>query len=661
MKDIKLAVKLALGFGILILVVIVFDSLTLLQTGKVSRDVDQLSADDLPMDKVTLGVERELTLARVDIRSYGLTGEAKYLLAGMPHLEATQTHLKEAVDLADKHPSLAAMKNDLQAATEKVTTYCARLAETERLYKLEASLEAKQDENIRLFMRLCHEYLIEQNKKLQTLIEDAKAANPIDHLAAIQQQLYITTRIDALVDLGNRLQVANSKAQSLEKPTTTLADTKDFDNIEKILAELAAVTAQQNKEREAAIRQAVEQYTATTSDIISNRVDIIGMTPKRAAASTGALDAVNNIRETCIARITTTATQSSKNLSFALKIMVTGLVVAILLNILISVLFAASLARLITRPLNRIIGNLSSGAEQVASASEQVASASQQMAQGSSEQASRLEESSSSLEEMASMTRQNAENATKTDALMNETRTLVIAGVDSMKNMSAAIVGIRQSTQETAKIVKTIDEISFQTNLLALNAAIEAARAGEAGKGFAVVADEVRNLARRSAEAAKTTAALIEDAQKNAETGVHATNKVSDALTQIQNSALKVATLVAEITAASRQQAQGIDQVNIAVSEMDKVVQQNAANAEESASAAEELSSQAKELYSLVAELISLVSGNANAASSRRPADPAHHMGTSAKSSTVAPHWVAKDSISPDKAIPLDDNELKQF
>ena len=177
-----------------------------------------------------------------------------------------------------------------------------------------------------------------------------------------------------------------------------------------------------------------------------------------------------------------------------------------------------------------------------------------------------------------------------------------------MKDMSAAIAEIRSSAQEMAKIVKTIDEIAFQTNLLALNAAIEAARAGEAGKGFAVVADEVRNLARRSAEAAKTTAGLIEGAQKNAEAGVQTTAKVSTSLTQIQGSALKVATLVAEITAASRQQSQGIEQVNIAVSEMDKVVQQNAANAEESASAAEELSSQAQELYALVAELTALTS-----------------------------------------------------
>ena len=323
----------------------------------------------------------------------------------------------------------------------------------------------------------------------------------------------------------------------------------------------------------------------------------------------------------------------------------------------------------ITKPLNRVIGSLSAGAEQVASASNQVASASQQMAQGASEQASSLEETSASLEEMASMTRQNADNSVKTDTLMSETKAVVFGGVNAMKNMSATIGDIRRSAQEMAKVIKTIDEIAFQTNLLALNAAIEAARAGEAGKGFAVVAEEVRNLARRSAEAAQTTAGLIEGAQKNADSGVEATAKVAETLNNIQNSALKVAGLVAEIAAASRQQAQGIDQVNVAVSEMDKVVQTNAANAEESSSASEELSSQAQELYSLVAELTAMVSGGATSelASLQRPG---HRSGPSSGGLAEkvhvalkhpAPANTSRKAFSPEKVIPLDARELKQF
>ena len=259
--------------------------------------------------------------------------------------------------------------------------------------------------------------------------------------------------------------------------------------------------------------------------------------------------------------------------------------------------------------------------------------ASQSLAQGASEQASSLEETSSALEEMASMTRQNADNANQANGAAKEANAMALEGVNSMKRMADAIERIKNSASETAKIIKTIDEIAFQTNLLALNAAVEAARAGEAGKGFAVVAEEVRNLARRSAEAAKTTADLIEGAQKNAEAGVNVSTEVAKNLSGIQDKAGKVATLIAEIAAASKEQSQGIDQVNTAVSEMDKVVQQNAANAEESASASEELSSQAQELSAMVEDLSAIVGGAGNNGGAR------NHLKTASR--VAAPRQLA--------------------
>jgi methyl-accepting chemotaxis protein len=179
-----------------------------------------------------------------------------------------------------------------------------------------------------------------------------------------------------------------------------------------------------------------------------------------------------------------------------------------------------------------------------------------------------------------------------------------------MGRMSTAIEDIKKSSDETAKIIKTIDEIAFQTNLLALNAAVEAARAGEAGKGFAVVAEEVRNLAQRSAEAARNTADMIEGSVKNADNGVTISGEVATLLDEIAGNNGKVNDLVGEIAAASNEQAQGIDQINTAVGQMDQVTQSNAANAEESASASEELSAQAEALSGMVVQLQSMVGGS---------------------------------------------------
>lgn len=279
----------------------------------------------------------------------------------------------------------------------------------------------------------------------------------------------------------------------------------------------------------------------------------------------------------------------------------------------IAILLGALIATFITRgvgsALTGVASMLQSGAEQTASASLQVSSASQSLAGGASEQASSLEETSASLEELSSMTRQNADTAQQAHKLAVASATTASGGKAAMERMSVAISSIKNSSDQTAKILKTIDEIAFQTNLLALNAAVEAARAGDAGKGFAVVAEEVRNLAQRSAEAARSTATLIEESQKNADHGVSVSVEVAQTLGAMGESAGKLQQLVNEVAEASGEQAKGIEQINTAVSQMDKITQSNAASAEESASASEELSAQASEMEVAVSHLLKLVDG----------------------------------------------------
>jgi methyl-accepting chemotaxis protein len=295
------------------------------------------------------------------------------------------------------------------------------------------------------------------------------------------------------------------------------------------------------------------------------------------------------------------------------------------------------ISRGLNKVLKRISDTLRVGAEQTAAAAGQVSAASQSLAEGASEQAASLQETSSSLEEMSSMTGRNAESARRTKDLSNNTKSDAEAGTKYMQVMSQsmdriqassdemrnAMDAVKASNNEVAKIIKTIDEIAFQTNILALNAAVEAARAGEAGMGFAVVADEVRNLAQKSAAAARETASKIEAAIGRTEAGVLVSEKVAEdlklaleqsrqvesSLKRIEQKSREVDGLVGEIASASLEQSQGIEQVNAAVTQMDKVTQSNAANAEESASAAEELSAQAESMREAVEELLALVEG----------------------------------------------------
>jgi len=257
------------------------------------------------------------------------------------------------------------------------------------------------------------------------------------------------------------------------------------------------------------------------------------------------------------------------------------------------------------RTLRTVSAVLNEGASQVSCASGQVASASQALAAGAGQAAS-LEEISSSLEEMASMTQRNAESAQSAKALANQTREAAELGSGNIAGMIAAIDTIRSSGAATARILKTIDDISFQTNLLALNASVEAARAGEAGTGFAVVADEVRGLAQRSARAAAETASQIEGSIASTEEAARICARAAEGLRDIVAKARQVDAIVEEVASASKEQNLGIQQVNAALAQMDQVTQSSASSSEGSAQAAAQLNAQAAALKDATDQLLQL-------------------------------------------------------
>ena len=463
-----------------------------------------------------------------------------------------------------------------------------------------AQSKIAMDKNAVGYVSVCNEFLANQQTKLTR---------------DMTERIFKIASANDIIDLGNDTRIKVNQSQVKRDPQILIEGEKNFIKIGEKIKALREITRQQtNLDQISAVENAGKSYQQTMLIFLSDWTKLQEIGIKRTAIGNDVLKACEELAEAGMDQTTSISNDAMTSLNRSSTIMIMGLVVALVIGIFLAFYITVS----ITRPIRRVIEGLTLGSQQVASASGQVSSASQSLAEGSSQQAASIEETSSSLEEMSSMTKQNSENASQADLLMKEANVVVKKANESMNQLTSSMEDISKASDETSKIIKTIDEIAFQTNLLALNAAVEAARAGEAGAGFAVVAEEVRNLAMRSAEAAKNTANLIEGTVTKVRDGSNLVTKTSEAFIQVATSSAKVGELVGEIAAASREQSTGIQQVNIAVSEMDKVIQQNAANAEESASASEEMNAQAETMNDFVNELVGLVEGNTAAISSRR-------------------------------------------
>lgn len=305
--------------------------------------------------------------------------------------------------------------------------------------------------------------------------------------------------------------------------------------------------------------------------------------------------------------------------------------------------------------MNEIMSQVQMAGEQIASGSTEVSDSSQSLSQGATESASSLEEIAASMQELSSQTRQSADGANQACQLASLASKAADSGSSNMEEMISAMGDISASGKDIAKIIKVIDEIAFQTNLLALNAAVEAARAGQHGKGFAVVAEEVRNLAARSAKAASETAQLIEGSVAKAENGATIADRTAEGFKEILERIVQVSDLVTEIASSGAEQAQGIQQVTIGLSQIDQVTQQNTASAEEGAAAAEELASQADQLRQMLSRFVLKQGGSMSAQFRPQPTYEAPVVRQQPVAS--APTGWDSNPVS----ISLDDDEFGKF
>jgi len=458
-------------------------------------------------------------------------------------------------------------------------------------------------------------------KGLQKILSDAKNNGDMNGAFKVSSALKAYFECSSLANsflLTSREDFAESAQQSIKAVAASIEKLqKDQEELVKMDASLKDETKDKLLVE---LRTSAASYSTALQAIIElkhQRNEIIGAQLDKIAPQFTA--ALGRVRES-VSEFQRQLEERMRSEQHTNEILVLGSTLA---GTLFGIVAAWFVIRSITRPISGIADQLASESGQTHTAALTVAEVSQSMADGASRQAASLQESSASLHEMASMTSRNSESAQAAKKLAAEARSTADAGARDMAAMKGAMTAIQSSSSEISKIIKTIDEIAFQTNILALNAAVEAARAGEAGAGFAVVAEEVRNLAQRSAQAAKETAAKIEDASTKSAQGVSISGQVAASLDAIVERIRQLDEMVGGIAQASHEQSEGITQLNQAVAGMDQITQSNAALAEQGASSAQELQTQSAQVKAAVAKLMEMVHGGAAAATG--PAAPSAH------------------------------------